>query len=79
MAYAQSNLFKIGGANPGVWMYKSTDAIATVAASGYLSDSTNALKNGDVVIVVDTNTPTVDVCVVSSATGATPVTLVNGT
>lgn len=79
MAYAQSNLFKLAGANPGLWCYKSTDAIATVAASGYLNDSKDALKNGDIVIVVDTNTPTVDVCTVSSATGAATVTLLNGT
>lgn len=79
MAFDRSLVYKIGGGNPQLFIYKSADAIATVAASGYFNGATDDLKNGDVIIAVDTNVGTVDVLMVSSATGAATVTTVNGT
>ncbi len=79
MAFDRSLVYQIGGGNPQLFIYKSTDAIATVAASGYFNGATDDLKNGDVIIAVDTNVGTVDVLMVSSATGAATVTTVNGT
>lgn len=74
MALDKSELYKIGGANPGLWIYKSTDAVATIAGSGYFNDATNELKQYDVILVVDTDTGTTDMIHVSSATGAATVT-----
>lgn len=74
MALSKANLFKIGGADPGLWIYKTTDAAATVAGSGYFNNATNELKQYDVIIVVDTDTGTTDMIHVSSATGAATVT-----
>ena len=63
-----------------VHLYVSaTDAIATVVGSGYFNTITNRLKNGDIIIVSDTNVPTIDVFAVTSATGAATVTTLNGT
>lgn len=62
-----------------VHLYVTTDAVATVAGSGYFNSITNRLKNGDVIIVSDTNVPTIDVLTVTSATGAATVTTLNGT
>ena len=41
MALDATNLFKVGGANPGMWIYKTTDAIGTADDSGYFNDVTN--------------------------------------
>jgi carbamoylphosphate synthase small subunit len=79
VTYARSNLHRIGGAIPGLSIYKSADAIATTAASGYFNSATNELYQGDVIILVDTNVGTVDVAMVSSADQAATVTVVNGT
>lgn len=81
MAYTASTLYKIGGAEPGLFIYTSADAIATVIASGYFSTSTDTLKKNDVILAVSsaTGTVAVDVLVVSSATGAATVTTTNGT
>lgn len=74
MALSKTSLFKIAGVDPGLWIYKTTDAIATVTGSGYFNDATNELKQFDVIIVVDTDTSTTDVIHVTSATGAATVT-----
>lgn len=74
MALTKASLYKIGGADPGLWIYKSTDAVATVTGSGYFNDATNELKQHDVIICIDTDAPTVDLAVVTSATGAATVT-----
>lgn len=74
MALSKTALFKIAGADPGLWIYKTTDAIATVIGSGYFNDATNELKRHDVIIVLDTATATTDVIHVTSATGAATVT-----
>ena len=79
MALDKTQLFKVGGAAPAMFIYLSTDAVATVVASGYFNDATNELQKNDVIIFVDTDTGTVDLLAVTSATGATTVTTVNGT
>ena len=82
MALSSTALKKIGGAgDSNLFMYQSTDAVATVAGSGYFNDVTNELKQFDVIIVVGSTggTATVDVLFVSSATGAATVTTTNGT
>ena len=69
MAYTASTLFKVGGANPGLWIYKSADAVGTVAGSGYFNSATNELKEHDVIIVVGATggSETVDLLVVIRA------------
>ena len=82
MALSSTALKKIGGAgDSNLFMYQSTDAVGTVAGSGYFNDVTNELKQFDVIIVVGSTggTATVDVLIVSSATAATTVTTTNGT
>lgn len=81
MALTKNSLYKVAGANPGLWIYKSADAVATIAASGYFNDATNELKQHDIIVVVGSTggTATVDVLVVTSATGAATVTATNGT
>jgi hypothetical protein len=71
MAYAASGLNPIGGQSkagiaPALWAYTSADAIATVDTTGYFNDASGLLKALDVIIVVDSNTPTVSICVVMS-------------
>ena len=78
MAYSAKNLKRMNVGDESMYIYKSTDAIATVAASGYFNSAYAELKKGDAIIVIDSSTPTIDICVVSSATGATTVTVVNG-
>lgn len=74
MALDKTKLFKLAGAKPGLWIYQSTDAAATVAGSGYFNDATNELKEHDVIIVVDTGTNTTDMIHVTSADNAAVVT-----
>lgn len=76
MALTASTLYKVAGANPGLWLYQSADAIATVTGSGYFNDVTNNLKQFDVIIVVSETggTPKIDNIFVTSATGAATVT-----
>ena len=81
MALTASTLSKIGGAEPGVWLYTSADAIGTVVASGYFSAATDSVKKNDVILAVTSigGTVAVDALVVTSATGAATVTTTNGT
>ena len=82
MALDATNLKKIAGAgNQNLFVYKSTDAVGTIAGSGYFNDVTADLKQFDVILAVGATggTATVDVLIVSSATGATTVTCTNGT
>ena len=76
MALDATNLYKLGGANPGIWHYRSTDAVGTIDDSGYFNDVTNELKQYDVIMVVGSTggTATIDTLIVSSATGAATVT-----
>ena len=82
MALDATNLKKIAGAgDQNLFVYKSTDAIGTIVASGYFNSSTADLKQFDTIIVTGATggTATVDVITVSSASGATTVTTTNGT
>jgi hypothetical protein len=78
MAYSADNMKRLNVGDESMYIYKSADAIATVAASGYFNSAYAELKKGDAIIVIDSSTPTIDICVVSSTTGATTVTVVNG-
>ena len=62
MAYNIDGLSPAGaqskaGDAPQVWTYKSADAKATVAASGYFNSVSSVLKVGDLVMIYDTATP----------------------
>lgn len=54
----------------------AADAIATVAASGYFNAMKDELGAGDVIMCVCGNNATIDNAVVTSARGATPVTVI---
>jgi hypothetical protein len=70
MAYSAANLTRLAGASNGnLWFYSSTDAIATVNTSGYFNDAANMLAVRDVILVVDSNTPTTHFVNVLSNTG----------
>jgi accessory colonization factor AcfC len=73
MAYAASGLSMLATANGfSLWHYSSADAIATVNSAGYFTgDSVNMLAVRDVIIVVDTNTPTTSLVSVLSNDGST--------
>jgi len=75
MAYSAANLTRIGGASNGdLWFYTSADAIADVNTAGYFNEASNMLAVRDVIIVVDTNTPTTSfVNVLSNASGVVDV------
>ena len=71
MAYSASGLHRIGGASGvNLWIYQTTDAIATVNSAGYFNDSANMLNVRDLIIVMDTNVPTINFCTVLSNTGS---------
>lgn len=76
MALTASTLFKIAGANPGLHIYKTADAIGTVTGSGYFNDVTSNLRQYDVIICVSGvgGTVNVDLVTVTSADGAATVT-----
>ena len=79
MALTATALKRIGGAgDSNLFMYQSADAVGTIAGSGYFNDVTDNLKQYDIIIAVGA-TQTVDVLVVTSATGASTVTCTNGT
>lgn len=70
MAYDSANLTRLaGGSGVNLWHYTSADAIATVKASGYFNDSANMIKARDVIICVDTNTPTTHIASVLTNNG----------
>ncbi len=73
MAYAASGLSMLATANGfSLWHYSSADAIAAVNSAGYFTgDSVNMLAVRDVIIVVDTNTPTTSLVSVLSNDGTT--------
>lgn len=71
MAFAQSGLRKLA---ENLFIYTSTDAVATVVGSGYFNSAYKQLKLYDVVIILDTDAPTIDLAWVTSATNATTVT-----
>ena len=70
MAYNSANLTQLAHGNGfALWHYTSADAIATVNTEGYFNDSANMLSVRDVIIVVDSNTPTTSLVSVLSNTG----------
>jgi len=82
MAFAAINLKKIAGAgDQNLFIYKSTDAPAAIAGSGYFSSVTADLKQFDIILAVGTTggTATGDLLFVTSATAAATVTTTNGT
>jgi len=77
MAYSSTNPPQLitqpyGDAGPGLWSYKSTDAIATVCGSSYVSDGhSRGMKVGDVVFVLNTSSTLGSLAYVSAvSTGA---------
>lgn len=72
MAYSSANLRMLAQDMSGtfkLWLYRSTDAIATVNTAGYISDATaQGMKVRDVVLVQDTNAPTTNWCTVIAIT-----------
>ena len=81
MALTAANLSKVAGGARQVWVYESADAVATIAGSGYFNSVTSNLRQYDVILAIGSTggTATVDVLIVTSATGATTVTTANGT
>lgn len=73
MAYSASGLHRIGGASGvNLWIYQTTDTIATVNSSGYFTgEAVNMMNVRDLVIVQDTNTPTTNFVTVLSNNGTT--------
>tara|TARA_R110001606_G_scaffold200073_1_gene347916 strand:+ start:998 stop:1255 length:258 start_codon:yes stop_codon:yes gene_type:complete len=70
MAYNAVNLTRLaGGSGVNLWHYTSADAIATVKGSGYFNDSANMIKARDIIICVDTNTPTTHIASVLTNNG----------
>lgn len=84
MAYATSNpprLTTQGIVGGKQWYYESADAIADVNTTGYITNGYHlGMRNGDTVIVRDTNVPTTSLCtVVNASASAGTVDLTNGT
>jgi hypothetical protein len=78
-AFDATNMNRIHGGTCTLFIYKTVEAIATVAGSGYFNSYTDELRNGDIILVSDTNVPTIDVLTVTSADNAATVTTLNGT
>ena len=78
-AYDATNMNRIQVGTCTLWIYKTVEAVATVAGSGYFNGNSDHFNNGDVIIVSDTNVPTIDLLTVTSADGAAVVTTLNGT
>ena len=76
MTYSATTLNQVTpriGGGPALWIYSNTDAHTAVDESGYFSDGeARGMKVNDVVIVVDTDTSTCTVHMVSAvSTSAT--------
>jgi len=79
MAFDRAGWQPIGGqakkgSAPAIWSYTSTDAIATVNTAAYFNDVSDEVSVRDVILVVDSNTPTANwVNVLSNASGVVDV------
>ena len=79
MAFDRAGWQPIGGqakkgSAPAIWSYTSTDAIATVNTAAYFNDVSDEVSVRDVILVVDSNTPTANwVIVLSNASGVVDV------
>lgn len=70
MAFAYTSLSALAYGNGfTLWHYISADAKATVDSAAYFNTAIDVLKVNDVIIVVDSNTPTVTLMVVLSNDG----------
>lgn len=81
MAFSRTAFAKLAGGARQLYYYSSADAILTIVGSGYFNTATDDLKQNDIILAVGSvgGTQTVDMLVVTSATGATTVTTTNGT
>jgi len=71
MAYSATGLTRMaGGGGYNMWYYSSTDALSAVRASGYFNDAAGMMNVGDLVIVYDSDAPTIALSVVLSNTGS---------
>jgi len=79
MAFSRTGWNPIGGQSkkgtaPALWSYTSVDAIGTVNNAGYFNDVSDEVSVRDVILVVDSNTPTAHwVNVLSNASGVVDV------
>lgn len=75
MAFSSANLTQLAHGNGfKFWHYTSADAIATVNSSGYFNNASTQLTVRDVIIVVDSSTPTTSlVNVLTNASGVVDV------
>jgi hypothetical protein len=71
MAFTSNSLSLFGTANGfSMWIYTTTDSIATVNSVSYFTgDAVNMLNVRDIIIVLDTDTPTTSLCNVLSNNG----------
>ncbi len=75
MALDRTKLQRIGGVLPQLHLYDAgADTAATVTGSGYFNAVTDQLRQKDVIIIVGNAAASVDLCIVTSATGAATVT-----
>ena len=71
MAFVDSNLTQLSTGNGfTLWHYSTTDTIATVNSAGYFNSAVKLLGVRDLIIVSDTNTPTMNFCIVLSNDGS---------
>tara|TARA_R110001606_G_C15150814_1_gene625728 strand:+ start:244 stop:507 length:264 start_codon:yes stop_codon:yes gene_type:complete len=79
MAFNAANLTRLSGASGvSLWHYTSADAIATVNTAGYFNAASNMMNIRDVILIVDTNTPTTNLAnVLTNASGTVDIS--NGT
>jgi len=71
MAYTSTGLTRMaGGGGYNMWYYSSTDALSVVRESGYFNDAAGMMNVGDLVIVYDSDAPTIALSVVLSNTGS---------
>ena len=80
-AFSAANMNRLQAGTVTLWVYKTTDAIATVVASGYFNDHAELVKENDIILCASSigGTNAVDVLIVTSADGAATVTTTIGT
>lgn len=80
MAFNAANLTRMAGASGvSLWHYTSADSIATVNSAGYFNGASSMMNIRDVIIVVDSNTPTTNLANVLTNTSSGVVDISNGT
>lgn len=75
MAFSRNGLSRVSGANSDagtMWMYSTTDAIATVIAANYFLNAINEIKLNDVIWAITSTggTPAITITYVNSNTGS---------